>query len=228
MTQPVSQASAPDEGLLLRELTHRINNEFASAISTVCLTAARSSNNEVKVALNAVAKRLHYHAEVHRSLRMPEHDAHVDAAAFVYKLCQAINRSKLADTKIRLVFVTSPLWLASNRCWRLGMIVYELVTNAARHAFADANGEIRVELRHAGAFAECRVLDNGSASKGLRPGHGLKIVRELVKALDGRFEQQLGSGGSRSSLIFPCGDAARVERNSTMNATGHVSDRSPL
>jgi hypothetical protein len=82
-------------------------------------------------------------------------------------------------------------------------IVYELVTNAARHAFAERPGEIRVELLRAGSYVACKVLDNGSAAAGVQPGHGLKLVDELTKGLDGRFVQKLGSGGSISIIAFP-------------------------
>ena len=37
------------ERLLMQEITHRVNNEFASAIGMVSLAAARSDNAEVKV-----------------------------------------------------------------------------------------------------------------------------------------------------------------------------------
>jgi hypothetical protein len=40
------------DSLILTELSHRISNEFASAISTVSLAAARSDNGEVKAALS--------------------------------------------------------------------------------------------------------------------------------------------------------------------------------
>jgi two-component sensor histidine kinase len=49
----------PDGALLMRELSHRINNEFTSAISVISLAAARSDSNEVKAALNDVSDRLH-------------------------------------------------------------------------------------------------------------------------------------------------------------------------
>jgi two-component sensor histidine kinase len=83
------------------------------------------------------------------------------------------------------------------------MIVYELITNAARHAFAGRDGEIRVELLRAGAFVRCKVLDNGAAPAHVQRGRGLKIVGELIKALDGRFEQKFGTAGSMSILVFP-------------------------
>src|SRR5262245_65807932 len=52
----VSAVPILEERVLLRELNHRISNEFCSAISLVSLAAARSRNNEVKVALTGVGE----------------------------------------------------------------------------------------------------------------------------------------------------------------------------
>ena len=46
-----------EEQLLVGELTHRMNNEFAAAIAVVSLAAARSPNGEVKSALAGVEAR---------------------------------------------------------------------------------------------------------------------------------------------------------------------------
>src|ERR1700730_12573341 len=73
----------------------------------------------------------------------------------------------------------------------------------ARHAFAGKNGQIRVELLCAGAFVQCRVLDNGAAPANVQRGSGLKILGELIKALDGQFGQKFGTAGSTSILTFP-------------------------
>ena len=202
MTEWASQPPRANERLLLNELNHRINNEFASAIAAVSLAAARSGSIDVKTALRATAERLNHYAAVHQALQMPDPGLVVNAAAYLRKLCLAISRSKLADMEIQLVLAASPVRLESQRCWRLGLIVHELITNAARHAFGYGAGKIRVELAHAGGFAECTVLDNGSAAERLRPGRGLTIIRELVEVLDGRFEQTFGSCGSTSRLIF--------------------------
>jgi len=195
--------SHPDEQVLLHELNHRINNEFTSAIGAVSLAAARSSSDRVKVALTGVAELLHHYAAVHHALQMPEAEALIDATAYLRKLCLSMSKSKLAHLKINLVLAAEPLMLESHKCWRLGMIVHELITNAARHAFAGRVGGIRVELSRVGALAECRVLDNGSALGNVRPGRGLKIIDELIKGLGGRFEQRFGSQGSTSIIVFP-------------------------
>src|SRR5260370_42384681 len=176
------------ERILLQELIHRINNEFSSLSGAVSRTAARSVNHEVKVELAHIIELLCHCAELHRALQMPERDTHIDAAAYLENLCLSISRSKLDGMKIALVLTTSPLWLPSERCWRLGMMVYELVTNAARHAFGNGKGEIRVELSRAGKLVECRVVDNGLAPTRVRRGPRVRLIDERGTGVDGGLD----------------------------------------
>jgi two-component sensor histidine kinase len=90
--------------------------------------------------------------------------------------------------------------------------------NAAWHAYPRGDGEVRLELLRSGPSVECRVSDNGSSSPKIRPGHGLKIVDELARSLDGRFEQRLGPRGSRSIVIFPLEDAEAQARQTRIHA----------
>jgi two-component sensor histidine kinase len=203
MTEFIAQPLSSADRVLLHELNHRTNNEFAAVIGGASLAAARSGNEDVKTALTAVTELLHHYADVHWALQIPEHDTLVDAATYLRQLCLAISQSHLAHRKINLVLTTDPLQLRADRCLRLGMIVYELIINAARHAFGCGDGEIRVELLTAGAFVECSVRDNGSAGASVGSGRGLKIIDELIKGLDGRFMQKFGSTGSSSVLTFP-------------------------
>jgi two-component sensor histidine kinase len=203
MTEVALKREINLERILLHELIHRINNEFSSLIGAVSRTAARSVNHEAKVALAHIIEILSHYAELHRALQMPENDTHIDASAYLENVCLSISRSKLVGMRIDLVLTASPLRLPSERCWRLGMIVYELVTNAARHAFGNGSGQIRVELSRAGKSVECRVVDNGSAPAKVQRGRGLKIVDELVKGLDGRLDQRFGHSGSLSILTLP-------------------------
>jgi two-component sensor histidine kinase len=114
-----------------------------------------------------------------------------------------MSRSKLDSMKIRLTFAADPLPIKAEYCWRLGMIVAELVTNSARHAFHGADGAlIRVDLSWRGPLAVCRVSDNGSGHAGARPGAGRNIVQELAKSIGGLLDQDFGSHGSTSILQF--------------------------
>ncbi|HWM69671.1 MAG TPA: sensor histidine kinase [Steroidobacteraceae bacterium] len=202
--QTVLTSGVSDEArLLLREFSHRINNEFASAIGVISIAAARSADDEAKVALAAVRDRLQNYALVHHALQMPKDVSCIDAAAYLRQLCWAISRSKLERNGIELRFVERTFRMNSERCWRLGLIVSELITNAERHAFRNGGGSIRVELLPSLSFVECRVTDNGTAEANARPGHGLKIVEALAKSLGGTIDQRFGPHGATAVLIFP-------------------------
>jgi two-component sensor histidine kinase len=192
-----------EEPLLVEELTHRMNNEFAAAIAVVSLAAARSPNGEVKSALAEVAGRLHSYVQVNLCLQKPSQDTAIDASAHLRWLCQSISRSRLDSRGIELQFVGRPLQMNSERCWRLGMIVSELITNAVRHAFGDGSGKIEVELSQNGPFVKCRVADDGTTPEKIRPGRGLAIVERLIASLDGTINQHFGAGGAVFDMMFP-------------------------
>jgi hypothetical protein len=80
VSESVSGLIALDDQVLLLGLNHRLNNEFASAISLVSVAAVRANNSEVKAALSEVVELLHEHADVQRVLNVPKRDALVDAA----------------------------------------------------------------------------------------------------------------------------------------------------
>lgn len=203
MKQAVTQSSFPEERLLVRELTHRINNEFAYVVSMMSLAAARTGAAEAKSALTAAKDRLEAFVRVHRALQVPELDERVDATAHLRELCRSISYSKLDSRNIDLVFAEHPLRLEPEQCWLLGMIIYELTNNAARHAFDEAGGEIRVSVAQTGRFVECLVSDDGTAPFFVRRGRGLKIIEDLAARLNGQFEQRLEARGSVSRVIFP-------------------------
>jgi len=200
---PVSEA-----GLLLREFSHRINNEFTSAIGLISAAAARCESGTAKAVLDAVQDGLHNYARVHHALQMPEYGILTDASPYLQRLCYAISRSKLESNGIELVFVSLPFRLSSERCWRLGLIVSELVTNAARHAFKDRRGTSRVEIVHSSSFVRCSVADDGAADVDARPGCGLKIVRALAESLGGTIDHHFKPEGTVAVLAFPLSSAS--------------------
>src|SRR5580693_4354813 len=130
MTDREAAARISEEHVLLHEINHRINNEFTAAISAVSAAAVHSGDQAVKAALSGVAELLHRYADVHRALQMPAHDTRVDAAAYLRQLCLSISGSILDQKKIKLMLSADQLWLQAEPCWRLGLIVHELITNA--------------------------------------------------------------------------------------------------
>ena len=205
-----SEVSSSD--VLLREFTHRVKNEFASAIQVVSFAAEESRDRKVKAALEGVMEKLHDYASVHRALQMPAGNDCIDASTYLRDLCGSISRSKLENKNIELVLMDRPFRMSSERCWLLGMIIAELITNAARHAFDQNGGTVRIECRPSGKFVQCFVSDNGSASTPeVRPGSGLRIIDALAQKLDAEFQFKFGEAGSQAVIIFPIENDVRLK-----------------
>jgi two-component sensor histidine kinase len=189
--------------LLVREITHRVNNEFASAIQVVSMIAARSPSQDVKLALTGVMDKLHDYAGVHHALQVPANNDLIDASVYLRELCSSISRSKLETRGIELTLIEQPFRMCAERCWVMGMIVVELITNAVRHAFEGKRGTIRVECLRSGGYVKCRVSDDGSAMTAVRPGNGLRIVDALAEKYDATFEFHPSGTGTEAVLLLP-------------------------
>ena len=142
-----------------------------------------------------------------------------DAATYLQQLCFAITKYRLDRLAIRVLFSADDLRLEGERCWKLGLIVSELLTNVARHAqFDDRHPELRVELIIAGNVVKCRVSDNGSALEPIRRGGGLAIIGELASNLGGRVHTSCAAEGSSFLLTFPLTEAEQRAAGATLDA----------
>ena len=199
-----------EQGILLRELNHRINNGLASAINLVSAAAVRAEGSEAKRALSDMVELLHGYADVQQALAMPKGKALIDAATYVRMMGSAMRRSLLDRMNIRLALATESLPLQPERCRRLGLIVHGLVMEVAKHACFEARtGEINVKLTRIGAVVNCVVLDNGSRSVRGAAGRGVQISNDLAKGIGGRVEHGFGTDFTSVVLAFPLTERER-------------------
>ncbi|MGY8706776.1 sensor histidine kinase [Bradyrhizobium sp. 18BD] len=202
--------SGLQEGVLLRELHHRVTNGVAFAIDLVAAAAIRVEGTEAKCALSDVVELLHGYADVHRALSMPAGETLIHAATYLRKLGCGMRRALLNRMNIELAFATQFLALQPERCWHLGLIVHELVMHAARHACIDARaGEIKIKLTRTGTLVNCVILDNGSRPARETSDRELRIARDIARALGGRIEQGFGAEFTSIVLSFPLTERER-------------------
>src|SRR5262249_918380 len=129
-------------------------------------------------------------------------------------LGSALSETLLSERGIGLTLHCDEIVLDARRSWQMCLIISELVMNAVRHAFGEADrGEIFVDIRQSGPNLRCIVSDNGSASVAPSPGGGTTIVDGLVNDLNGRVSRAFTSAGSAVCVMFPLdSDAAASAR----------------
>ncbi len=210
MTVLSLDASGLQEGVLLRELHHRVTNGVAFTIDLISAAAIRVEGTEAKRALSDVVGLLQGYADVHRALARPAGETLIHAATYIRKLGYGMRRAFLERMNIRLAFATQSLALQPERCRHLGLIVHELVMHAARHACFDARtGQISIKLTRSGALVNCVILDNGSRPAREASHRELRIAKDIARALGGRIEQGLGTEFTSIVLSFPLTERER-------------------
>ena len=188
---------------LVDEISHRVVNEFTEAICALGLVASLSGDLEAQSALAAAATRLRAHVEAHRALQAPIAKGLVNLADYVGKVCACLARAPLADKGVRLTVDADEVWLDAEHSWRVGLIIAELVRNAARHGLSGGAGAIRVEIAEAMDRVCCSVLDDGRGAPAVQAGRGRGLVQALAAELGGSVDWAFTPAGCRVRLDFP-------------------------
>jgi two-component sensor histidine kinase len=200
-----SEVGQPDSELLyVRELLHRIANEYTNAISFARSVAAGSSSGAVKTAAEKIAHHLHVLADAHRALCPPAEDERADFADNLSGLCRAMTSAWLNPERITLrLEAPGPIFLRSGSCWRACLIVSELIRNSSLHASFSDHGHIVVSTDVVSGRVLCQVRDDGAPALTYVPGMGTRLVDALASELQGSVERQFGKNGARVLLSFP-------------------------
>ena len=180
-------ASTVDPWPYVAEITHRTLNDYTNLLAALRRVRSRVADGAAGQLIEEMAERLHSTARAYRALSPPRTGGERRLDKQLQELCSALTRSILADRAIRLTVICEPVSVSARRAWQLCVIVSELVSNAARHAFVEKRtGEIVIELRvNAADEIVCAVVDNGSAGPSAAPGCGTDIVDALTADLGG-------------------------------------------
>lgn len=204
--QPVAiaptQCHGSEQLLLVQEISHRVMNEYSHAIAGIRLAARAVASDEARAALATAATTLMSYAEAHRALQAPTSKGSADLSDYLGRLCSTMTASRLQERGVRLTLSADSVMLPAERCWRIALIVSELITNSLRHGLKNGPGHIRVELEAGNPTTVCRIVDNGSGPTALKPGCGFKVVAGLASEIGGTVRWSFGPEGANAELIF--------------------------
>jgi len=184
-------AKLEERELLLRELNHRVINNFAMVGSLLQLQASRAQDAGAKAALAGALNRVMSISQAHRNLYASGNDmARVDMSVYLEDLCRSLAEALFLGEIVQLECDAFPASMERDRAVAIGLVVNELVTNAAKHAFTEGTGgRIEVGFQPEGAGWRLKVSDDG---KGLPADFHTKrngLGRGLVEA----FARQAGA-----------------------------------
>ena len=177
------------QAMLTREMSHRVKNSLASVVGLLRVQSRSSESEEVRDALKDAASRITTIAQVHDHLWRSTKIGFVDIADFAGELCR--NLQQTVSHTVSCTF--GHLMISADKAIPLGLLINELVTNSAKHAYPGGSGEIRVSGERRGPDLHVEVSDQGiGLPKDFdidqpRASLGVKVIKSLIAQLEARI-----------------------------------------
>lgn len=198
------QDTKVDAWLYLDELTHRTLNDYSIMLSLIRRASSGVSSGEGMAAVARIARQLEAGAAVFGALRPTLESRTRNLDEDLEQLCASLSASRLADRGICLTLFAEPIVMSSLRSWKVCLIVSELITNAAKHAFGrGGGGTIVVNVRADHDAVICIVRDNGNANPNPMAGGGSRIVDGVAADLGGMVVRDYSESGATVCLRVP-------------------------
>jgi two-component sensor histidine kinase len=183
--QAVDQAQ-----LMAKEIDHRVTNSL-QFISGMLAMQSRALDKDTASHLQMAANRVAAVAQVHRNFYTSDADE-VSCITFIRRLCTDLSGIVGRQIEVRGDEGKVP----TIRIQPIGLLLNELITNAAKHGA----GKIDVEYKIEGTTHQLSVCDQGEGLPGgfdveQTSGLGMKVVSTLVRQLGGVMTAQANPGG---------------------------------
>lgn len=192
--------------LLLNELNHRVKNNFQTVVSILELQRRRAKDPSVQAELANASRRIQSVFQAHQHLYPAAGPVEsVDVSTYLQELCRSLSVALFGDAQIEMRCEVDPIELDRDRAVALGLIINELVTNAAKHAFPQGTlGTVNVRLTKIERVLRLIVADNGQGieDKPSSKGLGSELVRALARQLGGSLSYR-AEGGTTVELLLP-------------------------
>jgi len=194
---------------LLKEIHHRVKNNFAILVSLINMQKDQTNNPELIQSLTNLQLRIRTMALVHEMLYRSKDFEKISFSDYLRSLAMVITGT-FNRKNIQIVFEIEDITMDIETSIPLGLIVNEILSNAYKHAFPpDRTGIIRIHLK---TFTNptkyvLTIRDDGI---GIPAGFsietcktmGLQIVQILVKQLEGHLTL-VNDPGVNFTIIFP-------------------------
>ena len=200
---------------LFHELNHRMKNNLQAIMGMLRLEYTDLPDVVAQDRLPRILERIQAIAMVHEQLSLAE-PAEVATKDFLERLARSVVATHGREASIRLdVTERAPIVLSPDDLMTVGMMISELLVNAARHAFPDGRtGGLTVTLDGSGDRPRLSVEDDGIGLPSLVDASrtlGLRLVRSFAARLHAELDFETPpAGGTRVVLTLP-------------RVTGHVT-----
>ena len=194
--------------LLIKEINHRVKNSLQLVSSMFHLQAHASTDATLIEALQAASSRVTAVARVHERLYRDADVRVVDLSAYLADVCRDLS-DVLSPCSVDFQS-SGAVRMGTDRAVIIALLVGELVTNAAKHAYAgQAAGAIAVRLEPEGEKSVLvAIRDDGAGlpdnfDPHTQGGFGMRIIRAFLQPTGAKLIFYRKNPGTEFAISIP-------------------------
>ena len=184
------QSALERHQILLKEMNHRIKNSLSIIVSLFRLQAKEIGDPVFTDRLEEAAHRVQAIARAHERLYQNDDIKHLDIGLYIEQVCRDLGET---DARFDIQIETQHgIYIDTDRGISLALVVNELITNAAKYAYADDQGG-KIWVRVAREIDDVVLVSVRDEGVGLPANFEPSKVKGLGMRIITAFSHQLNS-----------------------------------
>lgn len=196
-----------EKDLLLKEVHHRVKNNFQIISSLLELQTKGIKDNKAREFANETKNRIKSMALIHQKLYQNNSNL-INFEEYLKILVNELNTMYASNKKVETAIQSENIQFDVDTAIPLGLIINELITNAYKHAFNNnKNNSLNIILSKENTdYFKLKISDNGpglntSIDINKIKSIGLRLVSRLVKQLQGTLNFE-NDNGANFEILF--------------------------
>ncbi|MEA2051137.1 MAG: 7TM diverse intracellular signaling domain-containing protein [Campylobacterota bacterium] len=192
-----------DKELLLKEVYHRVKNNFQVVMSMLYFESSKYNDESYKLSFAQLINRIKSMSLVHQFLYKSETLSQIKAEEYILKIIEEVEKVYVRQN-INITSDIDSTVLSMDEAMALGIIINELLNNSIKHHISDENCKINLMFKAIDNTICLTIQDNG---EGFIPdensdGLGLNLIKQFANKLNSSQIQFIKNNGTSVKLTF--------------------------
>ena len=180
-----------EKDLLIREINHRVTNNFSILISLMRLSKLRAKTTDAKTLLNEYEQRIFSMLKIHEMLNKNNQYAEINLPDYLKELLAEYKETyPQINHNLKVDITAKDIVISTKKAIHLGLITSEILLNSIKYTSTETpNYEVAISLKQVkNNLIELHIGDNGAGfnfeEESKKSTLGLSIIKDLTNSLD--------------------------------------------